>query len=192
MWLNYSQWELCKSVKNTFSTKLALFKHCFYILVLLIESAQLERKRLKSFSCMLFHLHAEIIACFLFVLCCGSTLHTVLLYVMTGTFVCLSHLPADGTQVNDYCLFSKLQKTILFKQEDQPACNIFTTLAFMSYASSAMEQYKYLTELKTLLIVFFFLISGTLRLSQPLLTWNFWISLVETKAHKEIECFSWI
>lgn len=38
----------------------------FNILVLVIESARLERKRLQSFSCVLFHLHAEIIACFLF------------------------------------------------------------------------------------------------------------------------------
>lgn len=75
--------------KCRFSTKPASLKHCFYVLVVLIQSAGLERKRLKSVSRTLIHLHAEIIACFLF------------------SALLLSHLPADCTQVNDYCLLGK-------------------------------------------------------------------------------------
>lgn len=105
--------------KGRFSTKPASHKHCFYIAVLLIQSARLERKRLKSFSCSLFHLHAEIIACFLF------------------SSLLFSHLPADCTHVNHYCLLCK-RHSHSNRKFIHPAKS-FTTLPFLPCAMSSTD-----------------------------------------------------
>lgn len=133
-----------------------------------MESAELWRKRLRSFSCMLSHLHAEIIACFLFVLRYGSTLCAVRLYIMPGGFICLSHLPADGTQVNDYCLLSMLQKTLLFKQEVHPASTTFTTPPAMSYAPSAQHSINAFNWAQNPIYTFYFYFRNSCWLIHPL------------------------